>query len=147
MLKFVLLLISAVAITTPRTEAQSAGCVEGLNSQPVACAFQTCSGKAIVTVPYGGFNDSLYVVCGSVLCCGVQVGITYVQRGWCQMAELKDPRIGGRLIELAKSQSLLISNCKGDLIRVEAAVNTEQEPLINLRRPRSWNDLRQSIVK
>jgi hypothetical protein len=58
------------------------------------------------------------------------------------MAELKDPEIRGRLLDLAKSRPLLISDCKGDLIPLEAAIDREQEPLFNLqRKTRLWKDL------
>jgi hypothetical protein len=61
--------------------------------------------------------------------------------GFCGMAELKDPEIRGRLLELAKSTPLLVSDCKGNFVPLEAAVNREQEPLVSLRRPRLWRDL------
>jgi len=55
--------------------------------------------------------------------------------GFCTQAELKDPTVRTRILELAKNASVLISTCRGDFMPVEAALNDDQKPLINLRKP------------
>lgn len=131
-----LLALSTIPLTAARANAQSSGCVEGLNPQQVSCAYNGCSGSGTVLIPYGGQYNSLLVFCQTVNCCAKPVGITCTAIDGCEMAELKDPSIRGRLLELAKSSSLLISDCKGNFLPLEAAISREQEPLFNLRRPR-----------
>lgn len=69
-----------------------------------------------------------------VTCCGQNYGTTEEPYGQCIQTELRNPQTRDRLLELAKSTSLLIADCTGKFLPLEAAINEAQEPLINQRK-------------
>jgi len=135
MLKYNLLLVAALALGYSCQAQITEGCAITLGSIPFDCHVGSCQVDSSRTFPIGGSVNHTAVECYPIQCCGLNYGTTCNVVGFCTQAELKDPTVRTRILELAKNASVLISTCRGDFMPVEAALNDDQKPLINLRKP------------
>jgi len=109
----ILFLITLISLAG--SSAAIAQCALGTTPGWVQCPTGCGTGSVPTQVPYGGNGGDNYYTCTGVYCpkCGYQLGVYCTQTGYCVHGELHDPGVRDRLIELAKSSRVLVSDCKG----------------------------------
>jgi hypothetical protein len=142
MLRHYLLLVAVIAVSSTYGTAQSGNCAAGLADLPFDCYVEGgCHASGDRYFPVGSeYYNGTYVECVPVSCCGEPQGVTCTLQGYCGNAELNNPAIRGKLLKVARDEALLVSDCTGKFVPLEAMIETDNTPLRISIKPKPWRD-------
>ncbi len=124
-----------VSVTVCQTVMGQYVCAGGASSQPYTCSNAGCTDTIDFSVPsgpgqYGGVN----LDCFPTSCCGIGGFPTCTAFGGCSVyAKLNDPANRERLVELSKTQDIIIISCSGEYLPLFDALKARTVPITKKR--------------
>jgi len=124
-------------------QAASAQCGTSTYTGTINCNTQFCSQSVTQHLYSDGGPYGIHYSCSTVSCCG-QSYPTCSPSGWsCNgSGKLADPAIRQRLLELAKSEDIMVTSCKGEYRPLVIALAEQPAP-----KPAEQLDLRRARPK
>jgi len=116
---FLLLLLTVFCLTCQSIIAQGYGCTPYIVQQTVPCSTSAgCSGTVTMATPDTDSPYGAFYRCVTVSCCGVG-GLPYCYysfTGNCSIyyAKLNQPGIYQKLLDISRTQDLMIISCSGN---------------------------------
>jgi len=124
--------IFCLLVAARKSDAQ---CVATILPYSFSCSVGSChaSGEGQTASGYGSLSASV----SPVSCCGEPGFTTVTFGGYCGYAELSDPTVKRRLLDLARTegQEYMIASCNGTFAPLADAVAENAPPLIERRIP------------
>jgi hypothetical protein len=133
MRKVIVCLLVALFYGCAKMDAQTTDCASTIYNYGFSCQSGQCHASGDGQTPSGLGGIALIVE--PITCCG-QGGFTSVEyNGYCGYAELKDPAVERRLLDLARTegQEFIIASCKGSFVPLADAIG-ETAPILSERR-------------
>jgi hypothetical protein len=136
-LAFAISPIAATVLTLAGSfAAAQSGCTESFTEYTAYCGSSNgCSDSVDYTL---ASDPGLYGVpfyCNTIYCRGQGLPNCYQLTGYCQnMVKLADPGVRQRLLELARSEDLMVATCGGRYLPLSAALGEDAPPAFRPRR-------------
>ena len=104
-------------------------CAESWYTATVTCNTQFCQGQVGQHLPQPSDPYGVYYACTTASCCGQSYPTCFSLGISCNgSGKLADPAIRQHLFELAKSQDIMVSSCKGEFRPLAIALTEEPSP-------------------
>ncbi len=119
----------ATIICVTASNFATAQCAQSWYVATISCNTQFCNSQVGQHLPQGSGPYGVYYGCTTVSCCGVNYPTCYSLNFNCTgSGSLADPAIRQHLLELAKSQDIMVSSCKGEYRPLTIALIEEPSP-------------------
>jgi hypothetical protein len=135
-MKFVspVILVTAIALSLAGSVA-AAQCTPGFTQYEAYCANSQGQQDGITyTLPSDPGVYGVPFFCGTIYCLSTAFPNCYAGIGDCYFARLTDPGVRQRLIELAKSEDLMVATCGGKYSPLLVALGEDARPVLRPRR-------------